>query len=175
MLGDAGACEHQRERVSTGDPVEARRLARRHAAALEHALRVRAVERTEREAAKARGPEPGRDRPLAPGEHQRDPGGQHRHEHLPQPRVHEPEQLVVVEREHDRRRQAQHKLVDLPEAADGMQEAARGGLDCAAVELDHVGPHRPPVVEEAAEQRGLADAGDPVQEHDWRPAVHAVG
>jgi hypothetical protein len=71
------------------------------------------------------------------------PGGQCRHQRLPQPRVHEPEQLVVVQREHDRRRQRREMLDELAEVgemAGGVKEAALGRLDDAAVELDDARP-----------------------------------
>ena len=99
MLGDAGGREHERERMSAGDPVQARRLGPVHPAPLEHELRVRLFERAQREVAEALEREPAGERPFPPGEHERDTGRQRRHEHLPKPRVHEPEQLVVVQRE----------------------------------------------------------------------------
>jgi hypothetical protein len=46
--------------------------------------------------------EPGRDGRLASGDHERDALGQRGHERLPQPGIHEPKDLVVVERNDSR-------------------------------------------------------------------------
>ena len=143
MLGDAGGREHERERMSAGDPVQARRLGPVHPAPLEHELRVRLFERAQRQVAEVLERQPARERPLPPGEHERDLGGQRRHEHLPKPRVHEPEQLVVVQRENDRRRERREmldELAEIVEMAGGVKEAALGRLDDAAVQFDDAGP-----------------------------------
>ena len=139
-------------------------------------LRVRLFERAQREVAEVLERQPAGQRPLPPGEHERDTGGQRRHEHLAQPRVHEPEQLVVVQREDDRRRERREmldELAEVVEVAGGVKEAALGRLDDAAVQLDDAGPGCSRAVEEGAEERGLADAGDPVDADDLRFAVQA--
>ena len=76
----------------------------------------------------SRPPETSRHRPFSAGEHETDARGSAGKKHLPQPGVHQPEYLVVVEN-------------DQPRVAGGerAQEAAFGRLDRPAVQADSVG------------------------------------
>ena len=115
--------------------------------------------------------EPARNGPLAARERERGAGRQRRDELLAQPRVHEPEDLVVVEGDDDwrgQRGEVARERLDVAEAR-GLQEAALGGLDRPAVELDDARPDVPRTLPERAQQRRLADARDPVQAGNGEP------
>ena len=122
MLGDAGGGEHERERMSARDPVQARRVGLMDPAPLEHQPGLRLFQRAQRKVAEVLERQPARNRPLPPGEHQRGTGGQRRHEHLAQPRIHEPEELVVVQGNRYRRRERPEMVDQLSEVV----EAAAG-------------------------------------------------
>ena len=142
-LGDAGGGEHQRERMPARDPVQPRRVARRDPEPLEQRARIGILERMQRHAAKPVQSEPPCDRALTSGQHEADAGRQRRHEHLAQPGVHEPEDLVMIERERDRRRETSQvpgKLGYVVEPADGLEETGLGRFDGSAVELDDARP-----------------------------------
>jgi len=120
----------------------------------------------ERNAAKTIQSEPPCDGPLASGQHEADTGRQRRDEHLAQPGVHEPEELIVIERERDRRRetaQVPRKLWDVVEPSDGLEETARGRFDRSAVELDDARGACVRALDEGTQDAGLAHPGDPVQ------------
>jgi hypothetical protein len=125
------------------DPVQPRRVARRDPEALEQRAGVGTVERMERQAAKPVESEPPCDRALTSGQHKADAGRQRRDKHLTKPGVHKPEDLVMIERERDRRRdtlQVPYKRGDVVEPADGLEETALGRFDGSAVELDDARP-----------------------------------
>jgi hypothetical protein len=110
---------------------------------LEQRAGVGIVERMQRQAAKPVESEPPRDGTLASGQDESDAGRQRRDEHLAKPGVHQPEDLVMIERECDRRRETSQvpcKRGDIVEPADGPEETALGRFDGSAVELDDARP-----------------------------------
>jgi hypothetical protein len=142
-LGDAGGGEHVRERMPARDPVQPRRVARRDPEPLEQRAGVGILERMQRHAAKPVEREPPCDGPLTSGQQKAGAGRQRWDEHLAQPGIHEPEDLVVIERERDRRRETPQvpcKLGDVLEPADGPEETALGRLDGSTVELNDARP-----------------------------------
>jgi hypothetical protein len=125
------------------DPVQPRRVARRDPEPFEQRARIGILERIERHAAKPIESEPPCDRALTSGQHEADASRQGRDEHLAQPRVHEPEDFVMIERERDRRRETSQvpcQLGDVVEPADGLEETPLGRFDSSAVELDDARP-----------------------------------
>ena len=161
------------------DPVQAHGVAGAKPVVLEHGQRIGVLQRSERKRVKPLEREPGPEGPLAAGEQQAGAGRQRRYEHLPQPGVHQPEHLVVVEREHERRREpphVAHERLDVVEPARGGEEPALGRLDRPAVEQQHGRAVSASAVEEGPHEAGLADPGDPVHAGDQRlVALEQIG
>jgi hypothetical protein len=131
----------------------------------------------QRHAAKPVEREPACDGPLTSGQQKADAGRQRWDEHLAQPGIHEPEDLVVIERERDRRRETPQvpcKLGDVLEPADGPEETALGRFDGSAVELDHTRPAFTRALDEGAQHARLAHPGDPVQADHLRLAAQEL-
>jgi hypothetical protein len=125
------------------DPVQPRRVARRDPEPHEQGAGVGIVERMEWQAAKPVESEPPCDGALTSGQHNADAGRQRRHKHLAKPGVHEPEDLVMIERDRDRRRETSQvpcKRGDVVEPADGLEETTLGRFHRSAVELDDARP-----------------------------------
>ena len=106
---------------------------------------------------------------VAAGDQDADVLGKPGHELLPQPRVEQPQALVGVDDEDDA------AVVAVERVAERGEEPALGRLERAAVERHDGRATGPGVGRGGAEQRRLADAGDPVHErHDRRVALDEI-
>ena len=106
LLRDSGRAEHERQRMTARDCVQPAGVTGADPAPLQEEQCVRCRERAERQALEAVDGEPARHRRLSAGQDDADVAGQRRNEILAEPRVHQPEDLVVVERDQFRRRRA---------------------------------------------------------------------
>ena len=97
-------------------------------------------------------------------------GRQRGREVLAEPGIHQPEELVVIQREHDGSSepgQVLHERARRPGCADHcVVQASLGRLDRPAVERDDTRAPGPGAAQERPQQRRLADPRDPVQEDD---------
>ena len=172
-----GGGQGQRERMPARDPVEPRRLVRLMAAPAEELLCLPLVKWAEGDVPEHVVParsEPGGDGGLAAGEQDPLLALERRHQHLAQPRVHEREHLVVIQRQ-------QHRAVEFAQprrhgravglgaagrTGEGVEQPALRRLGRAAVERHGDDAGVPQPGEEGAQERRLADARVAVQVHD---------
>jgi hypothetical protein len=186
-LGRRDRREPEGERMPPGKPIDARGVRTRHAELLEQGEGIARLERPERHAAEARGAPrrgaPGARRRLAADQEQAHVRGQGRHEHLPQPGVHQAEHLVGVQREHDAAPQPPVPPAGLFGGVAGatdrggqlVKHAPRGRLDAPTVEPDHGGAGRPGPGGQRVEERRLPDAAQTVHMDHGRLGVLDLG
>ena len=124
------------------------------------------LERAEGQRAEPGEREPRADRALAAGEQEADARRQRRHEHLSQPGVHEPEHLVVIEREHHRRRERpemSRERIDVVRTPAARRNPRSVGSTVRQSSRTTLEPSPAGAVEERAHESRLADTGDAVQ------------
>jgi hypothetical protein len=176
-LRAAGRGEPEGERVPAGDAVDPG-VGARAAQDLLGVGRGEVVHRQRRQEV-AVPQHPGRGRRAASGDHDAHVGGQRRHERRGEPRVDHREPLVGVDDEHDAPAERAERpggvgrrlRLGAGRRGEGGHEAAGRGLDLTAVEHHRVDAGVVRVGGERAQQRGLADAGDPVDHRHERPVV----